>query len=100
MLIIKISLIINIMFDIIKINLKTKKVKFNKIVKVILIPSLKNVSFKNELWWSEIDMYNAEYTSFKELNKLILRHRGLDFKLAKKILYQPLSYDKDNFIYN
>jgi hypothetical protein len=88
------------MFEIIEINFKIKKVNFNNKIKVILVPTLRNVSFKNELWWTEHDLDNARRASFTELNTLIQRHPKLDFKEAQKLLYQPLSYDKNNFIYN
>lgn len=88
------------MFEIIEINFKIKKVNFNNKIKVILVPTLRNISFKDELWWSERDLYNAQQTSFIELNKLIQRHPNLTFKEAQKLLYQPFSYDKNNFTYN
>lgn len=88
------------MFEIIEINFKIKKVNFNNRIRVILIPTMRNISFKNELWWSENDLYNAQRTSLIELNTLISRHPSLDITQAKKLLYQPLSYDKNNFIYN
>jgi hypothetical protein len=87
------------MFEIIEINFKIKKVNFNRKINVILIPTLRNTSFKDELWWSESDLNNARNSSLFELNTLIQRHHNLNFKDAQKLLYQPLSYDKNNFIY-
>lgn len=88
------------MFEITEINFKIKKVKFNNKISVILVPTLRNISFKDELWWSENDLYNAQRDSFIELNKLIQRHPELNFKEAQKLLYQPFSYDKNNFTCN
>ena len=78
-----------------------KKLKFNNIVKVFLIPN-RNEILQNDLWWSCQDIANFKKTSNDEILNLIKRHKYMTIKQATKLLYQPgsltIKYDINNFI--
>ena len=72
----------------------SKNVKFYNYVEIILIVPLKEYK---DLWWNIDDLLNAQLTSLTELNILMKRH-NITIKLAKRILYQPFGYNKNNFL--
>ena len=74
-----------------------KKVTFNTVVNVILIPSrLDYYTFLHELWWYESD-YNSFYTSAsQEIRDLVKKHPNITLKNARKLLYQPCEISNEN----
>ena len=78
-----------------------KKIKFNNIVNVILIPDITTFfDIKNLLWWNESDLLNSVNTARNELHNLINRNPSMTLSQAKKLLYQPnnISFNEENFI--
>lgn len=74
--------------------LKDRTVTFCKYAEVVLIISFKKYK---DLWWNVDDLINARLTSLSELNILMKRH-NISVKLSMHILYQPFSYNKNNFL--
>lgn len=71
-------------------NKKRRKIKFDNVVNVVLIPSAKEMeSIKNDLWWSKTDYISFYMSSCKELRDFMCEHSLLDKTKAIKILYQP-----------
>ena len=67
-----------------------KKVNFNNIVKVILIPErIEYNNFKNLLWWDNNDYKKSLQLSIIELNVVINCNPSFTYKDTKKHLYQP-----------
>ena len=68
-----------------------KKIKFDNVVNVVLIPSAKEMeSIKNDLWWSKTDYISFYMSSCKELRDFMCEHSPpLNRFQAMKILYQP-----------
>jgi hypothetical protein len=82
--------------------MNNKKVRFNNKIYVYLIPSYKDIEYNkliNDIWWNSYDYKIAVETQKKEINELMLRHRGMRYKDAIKLLYQPnnIRYDPSNF---
>jgi len=78
-----------------------KKLKFNNVVNVILIPDITSIfDIKNLLWWSENDLTNAVNNARNELFDLVNKNPSMTIIQAKKLLYQPnnISYNEENFI--
>jgi hypothetical protein len=79
-----------------------KKVKFNSIVKAILIPSAREYKLyqlASDLWWEKEDYMNFRMSANREIYELMLKYHGLmDYKDAQRILFQPLRYDIYNFL--
>jgi hypothetical protein len=79
-----------------------KTVKFNSIVKAILIPSTKEYKLfqlNKDLWWGKEDYTNFRISANKEIYELMLKHHGLmDYKDAQQILFQPLRYSYYNYL--
>ena len=77
-----------------------KKIKFNRIVKVCLVPYY-NELCENflDLWWSCMDAKIAKNNAVEEIYNLINNHPSMEIKQAVKLLYQPnnISYDPSNF---
>ena len=78
-----------------------KKLKFNNIVRVCLIPELKDYSteLKSTLWFNANDFNNASMSANEELTNLIKINPSMNLEQAKKLLYQPcnISFDINNF---
>jgi hypothetical protein len=76
-----------------------KKVTFNNKIFVYIIPSFYNDLMREELWWSRSDFILALNSCDEEIRNLINIHPNMDFKCAKKLLYQPnnICYDANNF---
>lgn len=73
-----------------------KKISFNSLVNVVLIPSFKDMesSIWNEIWWSNTD-YISFYTSArKELQDFIQENPSINRGQAMKLLYQPSTIDE------
>ena len=68
-----------------------RKIKFDNVVNVVLIPSVKEMeSIKNDLWWSKMDYISFYTSSCKELRDFMEEHSPpLNRVQAMKILYQP-----------
>lgn len=67
-----------------------RKIKFDNVVNVVLIPSAKEMeSIKNDLWWSKTDYISFYMSSCKELRDFMREHSLLDKTNAIKLLYQP-----------
>ncbi len=69
---------------------KSKKIKFNKIVSAILIPSIKDMDdeMRSKLWWNKVD-YTEFYVSSKaEIDMFLNLHKDLKYKDAIRLLYQ------------
>lgn len=79
-----------------------KSVTFYTEVKVILIPSRKEIfaeNLYNELWWSDEDFIRFKIESFDEMAEMQRKHFGITRKQVLKFLYQPgnISFDESNF---
>ena len=76
---------------------QTKKVSFNNVVNVILIPSrLEYTAFSDEIWWSKVDYINFFNSAKIEINDFISENPFTNLRDAKKMLYQPNSIYNDN----
>jgi hypothetical protein len=76
------------------INKKTsrqdKKIKFNQVVSVVLIPCIKDMDseLRSQLWWNNID-YDAFCNSANnEIKKFLQIHRELNRRDAVRLLYE------------
>lgn len=82
-------------------NKKRKKVSFQNIIRVILIPKYSEICDCRDLWWNEFDRKIATIFMNNEINTLIRMHPSMNTKQAMKLLYQPNNiryYDKMNFV--
>lgn len=71
-------------------NKKRRKIKFDNVVNVVLIPCAKEMeSIKNDLWWSKTDYISFYMSSCKELRDFMCEHSLLNKTNAMKLLYQP-----------
>jgi hypothetical protein len=79
-----------------------RKIKFNSVVNVVLIPSVKEMeSMKNDLWWSNTDYISFHMSSCKELRDCMCEHSPhLTRVQAMKILYQPSTIDECSITIN
>jgi hypothetical protein len=68
---------------------KNKKIKFNMVKYVMLIPSRR-----------EFDDNNFRFSALYEIQQIMLRHNDMHIKDAIRLLYQPnnIKFDKNNFI--
>lgn len=85
----------------IKVN-KKKKIKFNNMLKVKLIPNIKDFEeLYDDLWWNQDELQEFRQSSTKEILGLISRHKYMSIQQASKLLYQPgnmtIKYDPLNF---
>ena len=73
------------------IKTKKKKIYFNELIQVILIPNLDyyNKYLKKILWWDENEFRSAVISSNMELEKFLFLHQNISIEKAKQILYQP-----------
>jgi hypothetical protein len=69
----------------------TKKISFNYIVNVILIPCSKemDVEMKTLLWWNNKELKWFGLSAMDELETFLLYNNHLTRKQAMKYLYQP-----------
>ena len=79
-----------------------KSITFSTEVKVILIPSRKELfdaNLYNELWWSKKDFIRFKIESFDEMTKMKKKHFGITREEVLKLLYQPgnISFNESNF---
>jgi predicted double-glycine peptidase len=79
-----------------------KQVSFHNITDVYLIPSHKDIEYKKTihlLWWDNWDFEFAVEEQKKEITEIMLRNKGMRYKDAVKLLYQPnnIRYDPSNF---
>lgn len=80
---------------------QTKKVSFNNVVNVILIPSrLEYTAFSDEIWWSKVDYINFFNSAKIEINDFMSENPFTNLRDAKKMLYQPNSIYNDNDFYS
>jgi hypothetical protein len=78
-----------------------KKVRFHNIIRVLYIPNNKeyiNNYLNNLLWWNQDDYNKFKLSATIQIYNLMYIHKSMDYSDAKKILFQPLSYDESNFI--
>lgn len=78
-----------------------KRVSFQNIIKVVLIPKYKDICDCKDIWWTEIDKQNAMIFMKHEIITLQKIHPNMTFKQAAKLLYQPNNiryYDPTNFV--
>lgn len=67
-----------------------KKLKFNNIVQVILIPNKEAYSdFKDQVWWNNYDYNNSLISFNEEIFSIIQKYPTINIRQAKNILYQP-----------
>jgi len=67
-----------------------KKITFDNVVNVVLIPSAKEMeSIKNDIWWSRIDYTTFYVSARKEVSDFIEQHYPMNQYQAMKLLYQP-----------
>ena len=85
------------MFEPYNIENNNKKVRFNNIIRVIIIQSKIENEIKKIIWWNGNDLRLAYNSSILELQTLMNRHNTMNLFQAKKILYQPFCYDPSNF---
>jgi hypothetical protein len=79
-------------------NIKNKKVKFNNTKYIHLIPYYYEIiKSLDDIWWNKNDLLNACLDARKKIKNLLDIHPLMTHKQAKKILYNPLSYDESNF---
>lgn len=81
---------------------KQNTVRFYNKVYVYLIPSHKDIEYNkntNKIWWDSLDYLVAVESQKKELRELMDRNKGMKYKDAIKLLYQPnnIRYDPSNF---
>ena len=77
---------------------KTKKVTFNNIIYIHLIPYYDEIiQSSDDIWWNNNDFVKAVQESNKKIKDLLDIHPTMTYTQAKKILYHHLSYDKNNF---
>jgi hypothetical protein len=81
---------------------KNKKIKFNMVKYVMLIPSRREFddNMKKTLWWNNFDYNNFRFSALYEIQQIMLRHNDMHIKDAIRLLYQPnnIKFDKNNFI--
>ena len=76
---------------------KVKKVTFQSLIRVILIPSKDEyvrADLFDALWWRELDYASFKLSAFGELKSLMLSRNIKSSKEAINLLYQP-SVDKN-----
>jgi len=68
-----------------------KKLTFNSIVRVMLIPCGKeiDIEMKNLLWWNNKELKDFCSSAMDELETFLLYNSHLNRKQAMKYLYQP-----------
>lgn len=73
-----------------------KKITFNSLVNVVLIPSFKEMdsSIRNELWWSNSDNETFYLSARKELVDFLQENPSINRIQAMKLLYQPSTIDE------
>ena len=77
---------------------KIKKVTFNDIIYIHLIPYYNEIIKSNDdIWWNDNDFLNASHDASEKIKNLLNIHPFMTYKQAKKILYSPICYDKNNF---
>ena len=70
-------------------NYLTKKVTFSEHNNVYIIPNNDDfVNDKCKLWWTVNEMNNSRNSSYTEITKFISIYPYLNFKDARKIIYQ------------
>jgi hypothetical protein len=78
---------------------QNKKLRFDIFSDVFIIDTF--IDTTNSLWWSQTDLYNFKISCINEIHTLMRRHWQMNFKEAKKLLYQPgnmtIIYDEHNF---
>lgn len=77
-----------------------KKITFNKLAYVILIPGNEEIlDLKKDLWYEQEDYVNFINESMQELNTLKKTHPSITLQQARKLLYQPnnIIFDRKNF---
>jgi hypothetical protein len=77
-----------------------KKITFNKLIYVILIPRIEDIlDLKKDLWYENDDYTIFINESIQELNTLRKTHPSITLQQARKLLYQPnnIIFDKKNF---
>ena len=73
-----------------------KKITFDNVVNVILIPCAKEMeSIKNEIWWSKIDYATFYVSARKELRDFMEENSPINRVQAMKLLYQPSTIHED-----
>lgn len=67
-----------------------KKIKFNRVVSAVLIPSIKDMDseLRSQLWWNNIDYIAFNHSANKEITKFLKIHRELNRKDAVRLLYE------------
>lgn len=76
----------------IHIETKQKKVSFDYIIDVVLIPNItdfKERDMLNYLWWNEENLVYFKNSAREEILEFMEKHKGLTIKDACNILYQP-----------
>lgn len=76
----------------IDIVIKQKKVSFDYIIDVVLIPNrndFKERDMINYLWWNEENLIYFKNSAREEILEFMEKHKGITMKDACNILYQP-----------
>ena len=77
-----------------------KKVSFQNIIDVIMIPNM-NDDYENRchFWWDNNDIFNATQSAIHEIQRLLNIHPSMEKKQAIRLLHQPnnISYNEENF---
>lgn len=76
----------------IDIVIKQKKVSFDYIIDVVLIPNItdfKERGMINYLWWNEENLVYFKNSAREEILEFMEKHKGVSIKDACNILYQP-----------
>jgi len=65
-----------------------KKVRFNKLVKILLIPLCSEIENYKDLWWTYDDKRLAFQSAMSEIRRLMYIHPSMKLNQAKQLLYQ------------
>jgi hypothetical protein len=76
----------------------SKKVTFDNKSYIYMIPYYYEIiDSLDDIWWNNDDFSNATYEASKKIKNLLDIHPLMTINQAKKILYNPISYDENNF---
>jgi len=82
---------------------KQKKVSFDYIIDVVLIPNITDFKERNmidSLWWNEENLIYFKNSAREEILEFMEKNQGMSIKEACNILYQPeKKYEQNNSEY-
>ena len=81
---------------------RSRRVKFNSAVHVILIPTVeeyRTAGLDEQMWWCDIDYKKFKESAVEELRRFLQENSRSDAKSALKMLYQPECKDSTSSLY-